>query len=135
MGCVSWLTIDLNPYLFLTDVLSGLSVYAGISRACCSSADALLRYGDKLLALDDGSGRCSEFVGATLDLVADLATLVKKVGGVLIASVKVYACVFIRFSEWLFSQNHSHGLVWNPRGEDFVVEELSTVAEEDGRGA
>jgi hypothetical protein len=27
MGCVSWLTIDLNPHLFLTDVLSGLSVY------------------------------------------------------------------------------------------------------------
>jgi len=26
MGCVSWLTIDLNPHLFLTDVLSGLSV-------------------------------------------------------------------------------------------------------------
>lgn len=27
MDCVSWLTIDLNPHLFLTDVLSGLSVY------------------------------------------------------------------------------------------------------------
>ena len=27
MGCVTWVTIDLNPHLFLTDVLSGLSVY------------------------------------------------------------------------------------------------------------
>ncbi len=26
LGCVSWLTIDLNPHLFLTDVLSGLGV-------------------------------------------------------------------------------------------------------------
>ena len=36
-------------------------------------------YGDKLLALDDGSGRCSEFVGAAVDLVAELAALVKTV--------------------------------------------------------
>jgi hypothetical protein len=34
MGCVSWLTIDLNPHLFLTDVLSGLSVCA--VRELCS---------------------------------------------------------------------------------------------------
>ena len=30
--------------------------------------------------MEDGSGRFSEFVGATLDLVAELASLVKKVG-------------------------------------------------------
>jgi hypothetical protein len=45
-----------------------------------SSYPAPRRYGDKLLAMEDGSGRCSEFVGATLDLVAELASLVKKVG-------------------------------------------------------
>ena len=45
----------------------------------------------------------------------------------------MYACVLICFSEVFPSQNHSHGLVWNPRGEDFVVEELSGVAEEDGQ--
>jgi hypothetical protein len=39
------------------------------------------RYGDKLLALDDGSGRCAEFVGAAVDLVAELAALVKTVSG------------------------------------------------------
>jgi hypothetical protein len=48
----------------------------------CTSAflfHALLSYGDKLLLLDDGSGRCSEFVGAAIDLVAELAVLVKTV--------------------------------------------------------
>ena len=45
-----------------------------------SSCPAPRRYGDKLMAMEDGSGRCSEFVGATLDLVAELASLVKKVG-------------------------------------------------------
>jgi hypothetical protein len=46
---------------------------------------------------------------------------------------KVNARVLICSSEVPPSQNHSHGLVWNPRGEDFVVEELSGVAEEDGQ--
>jgi hypothetical protein len=35
MGCVSWLTIDLNPHLFLTDVLSGLSVCAVLEQCLC----------------------------------------------------------------------------------------------------
>ncbi len=42
-------------------------------------AETSISYGDKLLALDDGSGRCSEFVGAAVDLVGDLAALVKAV--------------------------------------------------------
>ncbi len=76
---MSWLTIDLNPHLFLTDVLSGLSVYALLTCISAFSFNALLSYGDKLLLLDDGSGRCSEFVGAAIDLVAELAALVKTV--------------------------------------------------------
>ena len=42
-------------------------------------SETVLSYGDKLLALDDGSGRCSDFVGAAVDLIGDLATLVKTV--------------------------------------------------------
>ncbi len=44
-----------------------------------SPCHAPCSYGDKLLALDDGSGRCAEFVGAAVDLVAELAALVKAV--------------------------------------------------------
>ena len=47
--------------------------------AAATPADTLRSYGDKLLALEDGSGRCSELYGATVDLVGTLAALVKTV--------------------------------------------------------
>jgi hypothetical protein len=81
-------------------------------------------YGEKLLSLDDGSGRCSEFYGATSDLVASLAALVK--------TVRFMQHSLLFGSQSRCPQNHSHGLVWNPRGEDFFVEASSAAAEEDG---
>jgi hypothetical protein len=40
----------------------------------------------------------------------------------------------VYFTEMCSFQNHSHGLVWNPRGEDFSEEEMSSnssAAEDD----
>jgi hypothetical protein len=41
------------------------------------------------------------------------------------------ARVQLLFAEECRAQNHSHGLVWNPRGEDFFVELSSAAAQED----
>ncbi len=128
--------------------LLSTSILIFFSRMCCPGSactllltciaaflfNALLSYGDKLLLLDDGSGRCSEFVGAAIDLVAELAALVKTVRVLRRrrCSLKIYHSSFPRhvtIAEMRSFQNHSHGLVWNPRGDDMVVEELSSVAE------
>jgi hypothetical protein len=132
MGCVSWLIIDLNPHLFLTDVLSGLSV-CGACSAIAFQRDSPCSYGEKLVALDDASGRCSELYRSTVDLVANLAALVKQV------SLPCSSCLqgivpparASLFSLIVRAQNHSHGLIWNPRGEDFVAEPLGRTAAED----
>jgi hypothetical protein len=50
------------------------------------------RYGDKLIALDDGNGRCCDFVDAAINVVAELATLVK------IVSIRCQCCDLHLFS-------------------------------------
>lgn len=141
MGCVSWLIIDLNPYLFLTDVLSGLSVYAGISCACCSSVHA-----PPLLGTVTSFWRWRTAAAVALSLSVQLWILLRSWHPSsrrwashrmrlfsLWDAGKVNARVLICFSQVPPSQNHSHGLVWNPRGEELVVEELSGMAEDDGQ--